>query len=276
MTTPRGDLQLAIGYWIVSHKQTLRTWWAITFMAVMGLSLLWTVFFFSVFFSQEAKVGELITSAANGAGSFRAATLKPTPLVIGPVNVVVRDDAHVDLVTEVTNPNSAWAATDVVAHYTVDGVDLPTQHWFINQDARRPFLHINATIKKKDAVTAVLTIEDTNWTRASAGGLPAPKFTVANVVTTPSTVNIDGELRTSVTVKAEITNASVYNFFRVNIPVVVRNGDHVVAVGQVDFERWPTLSKRALNLTFGYPVGNVTDVRIEPQVSRFDFGNTYR
>lgn len=273
---PRGDLQLAIGYWIVSHKQTLRTWWAISFMFIMGACLLWMVFFFSVFFSQEPKVNEQLVTSANAIGGFHTSLLEPKPLEFGPVNVIPRDATHVDLMVDVTNPNAVWAAPDVVFHFTVNDSSLPPQRVFVNQSSRRPVLQVNTTVKDSTAVTATFVIDETNWRRASSGGLPEPKFTTAKLQTSPSTVTIDGQLRTSVTVTGEVTNGSVYNYYRVTVPIVLLNGDRVVGVSQIDQERWPTLSTRKLAVTFGYPVTDVTTIRVEPQVNRFDSTNIYR
>ncbi|MEK7637149.1 MAG: hypothetical protein AAB402_02000 [Patescibacteria group bacterium] len=273
---PKGDLQLAIGYWIVSHKQTLRKWWAVTSMAVMAFSLLWTVVFFALFFSQESKVSGLLVRAANGTGSFRAAVFKPQPLAVGPVSVIPRDKTHVDLVAELTNPNQAWEAPAVTVHFILDGAATTPQHLFVNQGDRRPVVQINATVSQAAAVKATLVVDDTAWVRAAATGRPESKFTVANITTTPSTVTIDGQTQSSVTVRADVTNASVYNYYHVEVPVVLQSGDRIVGAGQVGLDRWPTLTARPVTLTLSYPVPDVTSVRIEPQVSREDISNTYR
>ncbi len=118
---PRGDLQLAIGYWIVSHKQILRTWWAISLMSFSALSLLWLVVFFPLFFSQQPGLNRLMTQMAAAPASFRLQAFQPQPLGVGPVTVIRRDEKHVDLVAEVTNGNAAWGATAVTAHFTVNG-----------------------------------------------------------------------------------------------------------------------------------------------------------
>lgn len=107
---PKGDLQLSIGYWIVSHKQTLRTWWGITLMSVIVLSLLWMVVFFFLFTRQDGVISSSLIGAANGTGGFSTAAFQPKQISVGAVTVIPRDDTHVDLVAEVTNANTVWAA----------------------------------------------------------------------------------------------------------------------------------------------------------------------
>lgn len=273
---PRSDLQLAIGYWIVSHRQTLRRWWAIMFMAVMAVSLVWVMFFFSVFFKQDGRVNEQIATAASATGSFRTARFQPQVVTVGAVRTILRDSTHVDVVADITNPNLDWSGTDVTYHFTLDDAAQPAQHAFINQDSRRPVFLSNIVVRDATVVKAALSIDSMDWIRATAGGLPAPNFTVTNVEILPSTLTDSGQSRSSVTIKADVTNASVYNYYHVTIPIILESGDRAVGLGQVDKERWPTLTTRQITFTFNYPVTGVANVRIEPQINRFDTANIYR
>ncbi len=73
-----------------------------------------------------------------------------------------------------------------------------------------------------------------------------------------------------------MTNRSVYNFYRVIIPIVVKAGDQPVAVDTVTLDRWPTLTSKTVAVTWAYPVTGVTSVVLEPQVNRVDGDNVYR
>lgn len=274
--SPRGDLQLAIGYWIVSHKQTLRTWWAISLMSFIALSLLWLVIFFPLFFSQQAGLNRLMTQMAGAAAGFRLQGFQPQPLGVGPVTVVTRDQKRVDLVAEVTNGNAAWGATEVTVHFTVNGQALNTTRTFLNQSSRRWLIQSNVAVADAAKAAASLVVENTIWTRAAAASLPAASFSVDQSDLTPTTVAVAGQSISTVSFKAVMTNRSVYNFYRVVIPVVVTAGDKPVAVDTVTIDRWPTLTSKTLTATWSHPVIGATGVVLEPQVSRFDSGNVYR
>ena len=270
------DLQLSIGYWIVSHKQTLKTWWAISLMVVIWFSLIWMLVFFGVFFSQESKVNALLVHEANGPGSFRTAVFQPQGLTSGTVIVITRDQTHVDVVAELSNPNQDWGGQVVAVHFFVDGASTTPQKVFINQASHRPIIQRNVTVKNSAAVSASLVVDDTTWARASAAGLPAAKFLVSAPVTDPSTVTINGQTRTSVSIHADVANQSVYNFYHVDVPILLLSGDRIVGVEQIGVDRWPTLTTKTISATLSYAVPDITSYRIEPQVSRFDTGNTYR
>lgn len=269
-----GDIQLSIGYWIVSHRQTLRAWWAIMSMAVIAFCLLWSTLFFILFFAQEGKVNLLVLRAVAGTGSYETSHFQPSSLDVGTTSIVTRDAQHVDLVADVKNPNAVWGAANVVAHFVIDGVAAPTQQVFLNQDSVRPVIQLNIAAKTTASTKAELVIDDVTWARASAAALPAPKFTVSNIHTDPST--IAGQTQSSVSVRASIMNESVYNFYKVDVPIVLYSGTRVVGAGVVSRSRWATLTSQEIDLTLGYPVPEVTRARIEPQVSRFDVSNTYR
>lgn len=271
---PKGDLQLSIGYWIVSHKQTLRTWWGVSSMIIIAACLLWTVFFFSLFFSQERKLTSMFLQTVAATGEYTASSFKPKDLIISPVNIIARDNQHVDLVTDLANTNLVWGAEALTVHFVVDGVSSIPQHLFLNQDSTRPVVQINALIKTSPAVKAELVIDEVQWARATDAALPAATFTINNLKIDPSTVS--GQALPSVTIRADVMNQSVYNFYRVDIPIVLLSGTQIVGAGYVTRPQWATLTSQEISLTLAYPVNNVTTVRIEPQVSRFDYGNTYR
>lgn len=270
------DLSLNFSYWLVSHKQTLRTWWAIVLMATIAGSLLWSLWFFTVFFSQERSTVSQILDAANGTASFRVVDIQPSGLTIGTPTVIVRDETHADLVVMVTNANANWGASSVSGHFVVDGKALLTERFFINPSVTRPVIDVNEAVIIGPAPNVQFVIDETIWARSSASALPEPRFTVAHQLVDPSTTVIDGQSRVSVTLRAEVTNASVYNFYHVEVPVIAYNGNTIVGVASIGVDRWATLMMKPITVSLSNAVTAVTKIDVLPQVSRFDSGNTYR
>ncbi|MBI3572771.1 MAG: hypothetical protein HY092_01055 [Candidatus Kerfeldbacteria bacterium] len=274
---PQGDLQLAIGYWLVSHKNQLRTWWAISLLAFIGLSLLWLVVFFTVFFGQQSRLdAQLFRSINRVADVHVPANLRPRPLQPTAAAMVQRDLHHLDLVATVTNPNQDWGARAFRYHFTVGGVSLPAQHTWVNQGSSRPVVQLNAVIDGGTAGTVSLVIDQINWARANAAALPEAIFSVDRPTLTPTSVSVGGQTISTLSVHANMTNRSVYNFYHVEIPVIAVSGTTVVAIDQVTIDRWATLTAKAVATTWPYPVAGASDVQIQPQVNRFDADNVYR
>ncbi len=215
-----------------------------------------------------------VVRTANGMGSFMAETFRPHDLQVGEVTVLPRDDKHVDVVADLTNENQSWGAQSVTVHFVIDGVSAPSQQVFVNQSSHQTVMQLNSTAVTPATATATLVIDTVTWARASAAGLPEPKFLVENPRVENSSVSGSGKLTS--TILADLTNQSVYNFYHVDVSVLVKNGDRIVGVTKVGIDHWPTLTARPLSVTVAYDIPTTTTVLIEPQVSRFDVGNTYR
>src|SRR6185503_21003261 len=104
MPRAQGDFQLALGYWIVSHKSTLKKWWALTLMGFMSASFLWAVLFFTLFFRGQAADDAMVAQAANRLGRLTVGVQRPQDLVPATATILTRDRPHVDVVARVNNP----------------------------------------------------------------------------------------------------------------------------------------------------------------------------
>lgn len=275
---PRGDLQLAIGYWIVSHKDQLRTWWAVSLLSVIAGSFLWAIGFYSVFFIQQVAIEKNIAASATSLAAYgQSSATSPRDLAVSDVTVIRRTTTHVDLVVMVTNDNADWGAQSAVATWQVAGATIAPETFFINPKSERPLMVLNVAVSDPSAVDASVSISQIVWGRASAAPLPDPNFSTAGLALSARTVQTpDGDTITTVNVRGDILNQSVYNFFRVTVPLIVRAGERIVAVDQITQTAWPTLMAKSINVTWSYPVVGATSVEAWPQVSRFDADNLYR
>lgn len=275
MTQPKGDLQLAIGYWIVSHKQSLKRWLILMLMFFIAGSWLWTSAFFLVFFRQRAVDDTILGQTATRIGRLATAVNPPQDLTLSPATFLTRDRQHIDLVARVTNPNSAWGAVRMVYHWLVGGVSTLPEETFINPGVTRPVISLNVGFDQRPA-EADLIIDRVEWARVGRASLPPAEFVTETSTLTPTTITIGGQPVVTVSLQATITNRSVYNFFRVLVPVLVLADDRIVAADLLTFERWPTLTSRTVVSNWSYAVNGATAAEIAPQVSQFAADNIYR
>lgn len=278
MPQPRGDLQLAIGYWIVSHKDQLRTWWAVSLLTIIGGSFLWTIAFFSIFFVQQNNIEKDLTNSVAALIDYRrGAANSPQALDVSAVTIIRRDESHVDVVALIKNPNTVWGVQTMTVTWQVPGLRINPETVFVNPGATRPVMALNIAIDPANADAITVGTSDIVWGRASAAPLQDPVFVTSGLaLSTRSIQTSDGATFTTVNVRGDIMNQSVFNFFRVLVPMVIRAGQTIVAVDQVTQTNWPTLSSKSLNLTWAYPVAGATSIEALPQVSRFDADNLYR
>jgi len=275
---PHGDLQLAIGYWIVSHKDQLRTWWAVSLLAIIGGSFLWAIAFFSIFFIQQTTLDRSLANTGAALTDYSRSTANaPRGLEVGEVTIIRRDASHVDAVALIKNPNTIWGVESMTISWRVPGLTLAPETVFVNPGASRPVMALNLALDQASAAGTTVGIGDIVWARASAAPLPDPVFATSGLaLSTRSIQTPDGETFTTVNVRGNMVNQSVYNFFRVIVPIIVRAGPTIVAVDQVTQTNWPTLSAKSIDLTWDYPVSGATAIEVLPQASRFDADNLYR
>lgn len=278
MSKPRGDLQLAIGYWIVSHKDKLRTWWAVSLLTVIAGSFIWTIVFFLIFFIQQVNLDKTIASSATALATYgQSAAVTPRSVEISEVTIIRRDATHVDLVAIATNSNKDWGVQSAMTEWQVAGAVITPETIFINPDATRPIMALNVTVTDPARVEATVGLNDIVWGRASAAPLPNPVFSTSGLALSRRTVQgPDGGTISTVNVRGEIQNQSVFNFFRVTVPILIKDGTQIIAVDQLTQTTWPTLTPKTINVTWPYPVIGATTIEALPQVSRFDSANLYR
>ncbi|MBI2984725.1 MAG: hypothetical protein HYY50_03825 [Candidatus Kerfeldbacteria bacterium] len=275
--TPRGDFQLALGYWIVSHKAQLRTWWVIVLLAFMGLSLVWAIIFFFFFFLTQPRFDNLVGRAAASLADLQpSSAVQPQPLVVGPVAIIGPHDGSVDLVAMVNNPNHGWGAKEVIAQFTLGGEALEIQRLWLNPGSERPVMQLNVSVGQSAPGSATLQVTDVIWARAASAAVPPPSFTVEQVTLTPTTVTIGSQRVLTVNLTATVTNRSVYSFLKVRVPVVIKAGPEIVAVDELVLDRWPTLTTKTINRTWQYPVATASQAVVSPQINQFDRDNLYR
>jgi hypothetical protein len=277
MTKPKGDFQLAIGYWIVSHRDQLKKWWAISLLAFITVTAVGTIVFLIVFFGTLPRTDRLVSQAAASLTSFELPSgLSPRALEVTDAISLRRSATVIDVMATVKNPNINWAAQLLTVHFTVNGTAQPGQQLFLNQDTTRPVIQLNIPLAEVNQPTVSLTVDEIEWARANEAALPAAQFSFTDVKLVPTTVTIAGQARSTISVETKATNKSVYNYYRVIVPIVLKNGDTVVALDQKTIERWPTLQTKTIITTWPYAIAAANTVEITPQVSRFDLTNVYR
>lgn len=270
---PGSDLTLSIGYWVVNHKATLKRWWAILFLLIMVLAGFWVLASMTVFFAQEGRItSRMVTSAQMIAALAPSRIGSPVAVRVGTAQLIARSADRGDLVSTVHNPNSEWGATDVRYHFTVGSTTTPATTVAVNPGQTRTVSVNNTAVTP--GTQPRLVIDSVRWGRGSADALDT-LFAVEEVAWTPTRVTIAGSAVETVTVRATMRNTSVYNYFQVDVPVVVRSGETVVAVDELRLDRWASRETKTITLSWPYRVTGVTAVEVQPTVDQLDSSNRF-
>lgn len=277
MAQPRGDIQLALGYWIVSHRDQLRKWWVLALLGFIAASLTWATIFFVVFSGQHRQTDIQVGKRMTGISALQASPeISPRALEVKDVQAISRGVDRVDLVGTLVNPNQDWGASQVTVHFSLGDQAQETQTVFVNPGTQRPVIRLNVLAPAGTDRQASLSIEHTDWVRASAARLPPPEFSAEKMTIRSTSVAVGGQSFLTVNLQADVTNRSVYNFVQVTVPILLRSGTSLVAVDELRLDRWPTLTAKSINHTWSYPVSQTSAAEILPQVNQFDPDNLYR
>lgn len=270
---PRGDIQLALGYWLVSHKEQLRKWWVIALLGLIGLAMVWTIIFFVLWYGQQHKAEALLEQTAAALATTSATA--PATVEVADTTVITRSPTSVDVVGFLRNPNTDWGAARLTYHFQIGATSFESQETFLNPGSLRPVMRLNVPVTS-GGQSATLTVDSVDWVRASTAALPTPNFVTEKSDLTSTSVTLNSQTFLTINLQATVTNRSVYNFLKVEVPIVVKNGDQIVAVEQQTLDRWPTLSSKSVTHTWPYPINQATSAIIAPQASQFDANNLSR
>jgi len=263
------DPLFSVGYWLVNHKATLRTWWGISLLSIILIGSGWAIAFFVLYLQQEGRLDQRFHQSLTRLSSWNPGKLgQPTPLTLSDPILLPQGETRSDLYLTVTNPNTIWAATNMTITCTSDGQTITVDDLFIASKATRPVIALRQPVGSTSQPTC--SVQEQSWRRVSAALFLAPTFTTVTKDLRSSIIQVNGQSVPSITVKASIHNASGNNFTLVDVPVVVRSGETVVAVDEVRLDRWQTQTAKELTTAWTTAVTGATSVDLFPQVDQFD------
>lgn len=237
-------------------------------MSIMLLGTIWVVGFLALFVTQERQVNLRFQQTLSRLYSWTPAVLGiPTALSVGDTVVLPTDNNRVDIVAMVANPNAGWGATDVILSCTVGAETISVPATFINPSETRPVV---LTSQVASGTTASCSTISQTWHRAVAALIVEPKFSVIKKDVVSTTAIINGKSVPVVRVEATVQNDSGNNFQEVDVALLVKAGEEIVAADILPLNRWATRSAKVMTNTWTLDRAGITSVEIIPLVSRFD------
>lgn len=262
------DPLFSFEYWLVNHKATLRTWWAVSLMAIMLLGTIWVVGFMALFLTQEHQVNLRFQQTLSRLQGWTPTTLGvPQPLTVGSVVVLPAENSRYDILATVTNPNAEWGATELQLTCTIGTATVVFPKTFINPGEARPIVFSSQSVTPS---AAECLVSSQMWHRTVAAAIAEPKFTVQKKEVVSTTAVIGGKTVPVVRVDATVQNDSGNNFQVVEVALVVRAGEEVIAADILPLNKWATRSIKTMTNTWTLERSGITSVDIVPLVSRFD------
>ncbi len=269
---PQDDIGLRIGYWFAVHGAQLRTWWGVSILVIDVLLVGYFLYAFTSYsFSTQAIVRSVAATAEPLVGSQLRSMVEPKTLELGSAVALPRGKSTFDFAVPVTNPNEAYAATDVRYRFQLGTATTREERATLwpGQVASLMLLSVVVPNAPADAKASV-EILGVTWQRPIDRKIYTSevRFPVTDAFLVPLTGLPSGAVGTRMT--ARVRNDSVRSFREVRFGVVVSSGSRVVAVNEVTVERFVSLHERTIETSWLQAIPPGSSVVVFPQVNLLD------
>lgn len=270
------EKNLGFGYWWVTHKLQVRSWFAI-FLAVVAVPLLgygtygFADWYFGSGVAERAAMAQLSYELTDYA-SFREKNA-PRDLKVEAPLVLAAGEKNYDMVARIQNPNPLWWAE--VEYKFEAGAVSPTGRAFVMPGESKL---IGAFGVKSDSRPALskLTVVKVNWNRVDQHET-RPDYQswsnsrlgiqIADTKFVPPTADDAVQIyRATFTV----TNATAFGYRKAAFFVALQSGSRIVAVSRVTLSDLRAGEKREAAASWFFAPTSVTKIDVKPEVNIFD------
>jgi len=261
--------ELKVGYWYVTNRAKIKS-------IVIGVLIVITVgiwiytswqavIWFSGRKAEEELLNRLSTNYVNYE-SYRQNNA-PIQLQVGSATIVPSGKDIYDVVAEIKNTNSRWAATRVPYTFTIDeksvtGVSflLPSENKYLVA------FGIESTTEPKQAS---VILGETSWQRIRDLSIfPKPKLIISEeAVDSLSSLGADNM---GTRLKFKLTNAGAYSFWRVMTTAILSLGGKPVAVAQQAVPNLKSGEERKVEFLWPRGSWSADKVIIFPEINVMD------
>gem|GEM_PF-1349424 len=271
ISQPLSDEELQKSYWFLTHRGQIRR------VTAMILSIICAIIWGIAIF---LTVKIVILPWQNYQGMLlnlkKQYTLFPVRTLVqdiqkDAVSFAQSEEGIYDLYVRIKNPNPLWRVHfDSV--FSIDGEALPPQSGFLLPDEEKYLMY--AGLKRTtQPITLGLELKNISWNRISKKEKEdmslRTRITVKDIKITPVQQMEGGGLSyTKLTFK--IVNETVYRFWELSVPILVKTGDQIIAINTLPLTNFGSGESRLMESRWNADLSNATAVDILPTVDIFD------
>lgn len=264
------DQSLRWNYWFLTNRAQLTRAFIIFLIVFDSALFAYAAFRLGVFlFVEEPKTqAALVMLPKNYLNIRDHGRYIANDLIVQEVESFVTHDGRVDFYARIENPNKQYAATSFSYRFLYDEGQTPLQTGYALPGAMMDVSLLGVSDVRfpsnpQFVITDVVWKRQVNWEKE--------KLQKFNITIADSTIEpfVEGS-RSGRTIAFTVVNDSVYNFWSVQVPVVLLRGDRVLGVNALRLEKLQAGEHRPVTLQwFNAPSGAVT-LRITPHVNVLD------
>lgn len=186
------------------------------------------------------------------------------------VSFVQSEEEVYDVYVHVKNPNPLWRIyCDAI--FSVDGAPLAPQHIFLLPDEEKYIIQ-GGLKRQTQPATLDVAFQNFSWKRISKKEKEEiserNRFTVKDIKIAPISSESGSVSYTKVVFT--ILNETVYRFWEVSVPVILKAGNQIVAINALPLTNIGSDEKRTMESRWYADLSTVTAVDVLPSADIFD------
>lgn len=270
------DLNLRLNYWYINHRDQLKKWWMIAFLAFDGIVLVfWVVAAFVARTDGRAVQRQLVERSQASLFSASVRSELASPLIVGTPLAVPAGTKTVDLIVELKNPNGPYVAESVHYRFAYGDQALPARQTFLWPEASRYVFESNLPVQA--GKTPVFELLGVAWRRPKQPEILSQiSFKVEQVSFDVSALTTGTPPQPAPRVQATMVNDSIHAFREVEVSIAVLDRDRPVAAERVVVDNWQSFAKQTVNAQWVRTIPAGAKVLIIPHVNPLDERNFLR
>jgi hypothetical protein len=173
-----------------------------------------------------------------------------------------------NLICLVKNENRSWFASSFNYHFNFSNFKTETFKSFLLPDEEKVLVIFNEKINQFPGDLSC-QIENISWKRIKPNNyqlLDIPKnFLIQEIKHNPATKENERDITTF-----KITNATVYNFWEVNLLIVAYLKDEIIGVERFPIEKFMSNETREIKIIWSNRVPFFSEIKVYPELNVFD------
>ncbi len=267
------DEELQKSYWFLTHKDQIRRTVIIVLSGICLLIWAYVIFLSTTIIFIPWKSYQGIFSDLK-----KQYTLFPIRTLVqdiqkDDVSFVQSEEGTYDIYVRIKNPNALWRVY-FDAIFSVDGTPLKPQRSFLLPDEEK-YLIYGGLKRATSPATLGIEFKNISWKRISKKEKEAMsqrmRFTVKDIKIAP-VQQTDGGAVSYTKVTFKILNETVYRFWEMSVPIVLKAGDKIVAINTLPLINIGSDETRIMESRWYTDLSTVTSIDVMPTVDIFDSG----
>ncbi|MFA5070642.1 MAG: hypothetical protein WC528_05180 [Patescibacteria group bacterium] len=267
------DLYLKIAAWLVGHKYFFKKWWVIVMLSLDLIMIIYIAFSFIVFALASPRENQMVSQMSREfINPVFLTQNKPKDLEVSLTKALPTGSNHYDLVAKIKNPNAKWGMRTLDYTFLIDGQETVSSTGFILPGQEKYFILLNQLYQANTEPKAVeFKVARTAWQKVSDITLfNDVQFSVQEAKISLSQVT-GGQA--SATAEAKVINDSFYDFWTVEVPIVVEVNGIPLAASKYILRQFKSLETKEVSASWQKNIPLSASLVIRPEANLFETGN---